>query len=88
MDCSIFPKTLIECTWSETWKWVLRKKKKKVMQASLSGQLSHYGQYFVSGFETLRDGGWYKLVSVLPPAQIIQRQMTKKQGGKDTLRHR
>nr|XP_045584131.1 cysteine-rich protein 2-binding protein-like isoform X2 [Procambarus clarkii] len=58
------------------------------MQASLSGQLSHYGQYFVSGFETLRDGGWYKLASVLPPAQIIQRQMTKKQGGKDTLRHR
>lgn len=70
-----------------------RKKKKKVVQASLSGQLSHYGQYFVSGYETLRDGGWYRLAVVLPPAQLIQQQMEEKRGGRsggngDSLRGR
>ncbi|KAK7069898.1 Cysteine-rich protein 2-binding protein [Halocaridina rubra] len=54
------------------------KKKKKTLQASLSGQLSHYGQYFVSGFDTIKDGGWYKLSMILPPAQLIQQYTAEK----------
>ncbi|XP_037788266.1 cysteine-rich protein 2-binding protein-like isoform X1 [Penaeus monodon] len=68
--------------WKEIFGPESRKKKKKVVQASLSGQLSHYGQYFVSGYETLRDGGWYRLAVVLPPAQLIQQQMEEKRGGR------
>lgn len=58
-----------------------RKKKKKVLQASLSGQLSYYGQYFVSGYETLRDGGWYKLAVPLSPARLIQKHLAEKRRG-------
>lgn len=75
---------------SNHWKDIFgpesRKKRKKVLQASLSSQLSHHGQYFISGYETLRDGGWYKLESVLPPAQILQQQMTQKRGGRKRLK--
>ncbi|XP_066976614.1 cysteine-rich protein 2-binding protein [Macrobrachium rosenbergii] len=67
--------------WKEIFGPESHKKKKKTLQASLSGQLSHYGQYFVSGYETLHDGGWYKLSMVLPPAQLIQMYTAEKSRG-------
>lgn len=67
--------------WKEIFGPESRKRKKKVVQSSLSGQLSCYGQYFVSGYETLRDGGWYKLVVPLSPARLIQRQLGEKGRG-------
>ncbi|XP_068230551.1 cysteine-rich protein 2-binding protein [Palaemon carinicauda] len=67
--------------WKEIFGPESHKKKKKTLQASLSGQLSHYGQYFVSGYETLHDGGWYKLSMILPPAQLIQVYTTEKSKG-------
>ncbi|XP_071522625.1 LOW QUALITY PROTEIN: uncharacterized protein Atac2 [Panulirus ornatus] len=67
--------------WKEIFGPESRKRKKKVVQSSLSGQLSCYGQYFVSGYETLRDGGWYKLVVPLSPARLIQKQLGEKGRG-------
>ncbi|KAG7176610.1 uncharacterized protein LOC121873219 isoform X1 [Homarus americanus] len=79
--------------WKEIFGPESRKKKKKVLQASLSGQLNNYGKYFISGYETLRDGGWYRLAFVLPPAQLIQRQVAEKRvvasvGNADPVRSR
>lgn len=65
----------INQNWKEIFGPESRKKKKKVFQASVSGQLSHYPQYFESGYETLRDGGWYRLASILPPAQVFLQQL-------------
>ncbi|KAK3874769.1 hypothetical protein Pcinc_020331 [Petrolisthes cinctipes] len=59
--------------WKEIYGPESRKKKKKVVQASLSGQLSHYSQYFESGHRTLGEGGWYRLAHTLSPAAIIAR---------------
>ncbi|KAK4305966.1 hypothetical protein Pmani_022161 [Petrolisthes manimaculis] len=59
--------------WKEIYGPESRKKKKKVVQSSLSGQLSHYSQYFESGHRTLGEGGWYRLAHTLSPAAIIAR---------------
>lgn len=42
-----------------------------MVQTALSGQLAHYTRYFKSGQAVLGEGGWYRLVQVVPPAVAL-----------------
>ena len=41
--------------------------------------MSHHPQVFQRKLGSKRDGGWYKLVEVLPPAQILYKSTQEKQ---------
>ncbi|XP_050689429.1 cysteine-rich protein 2-binding protein-like isoform X1 [Eriocheir sinensis] len=68
--------------WKEFESPEMPRKRKKLIQNSLSGQLSHYTKFFVSGQSLLDEGGWYKLVRVVPPARALL-GVTSGLGGKE-----
>ncbi|KAK8384262.1 hypothetical protein O3P69_009193 [Scylla paramamosain] len=45
-------------------------KKKKILIAT-STRMSHHPRYFQSGIGVLGEAGWYRLVNVAPPAQLL-----------------